>query len=577
MKSNNHPTKGVDREAQPCVVREYQSHPECWDKTGVYLAHDICSARQGPLAVNSFQKLYEFTSWSLYIQALNAMQQTPEDNMMSYFQIAGIHGRPYYAWDGYEQDPSAPLIGYCTHNSVLFPTWHRPYLALFEKILVGHVQTIAKQYRSIQYQTAADNFRIPFWDWASTPTMPDTVITPTIRVNTPSGTKNVTNPLYQYKFQKFPLNDTWFPTDADAQLSRWPTTVRHPDENGTSNEAAANSDLAAKTLMQDVYAVFATVTDYDTMATGSMEGTSFEYVHNVVHYSVGCCGERFVGGHMSSVAYSAFDPIFWLHHANVDRLFAMWEAINPTQFLVPSTDFSGTFTIRQQTNDTVSTFLTPFTTSDGKTPYDSTSSRTTKAFGYSYADIPDLLLTPDQLVKNVTALVNTKYNPGGIFTPKAKKPVNGSRGASKRDRQPQVRDWSVAIQAMNTALGENYAVTITAGIAGKVGEMLVIPPPDAENSTSPITTNHVLSLSDVVMSANVDTQNVTAVVSYLKSNLAWSVTKFDGTPIPNEQVKGLNVRVDDTIVTLPASIEEFPKYGTRTPHTEITTGKAGGA
>lgn len=23
-------------------------------------------------------------------------------------------------------------MGYCTHGSILFPTWHRPYLALFE-------------------------------------------------------------------------------------------------------------------------------------------------------------------------------------------------------------------------------------------------------------------------------------------------------------------------------------------------------------------------------------------------------------------------------------------------------------
>lgn len=26
---------------------------------------------------------------------------------------------------------------------------------------------------------------------------------------------------------------------------------------------------------------------------------------------------------------SAFDPIFYLHHCNVDRLFALWSAINP--------------------------------------------------------------------------------------------------------------------------------------------------------------------------------------------------------------------------------------------------------
>lgn len=41
----------------------------------------------------------------------------------------GIHGRPFVAWDGV----NGPFkTGYCTHGSILFPTWHRPYLALFE-------------------------------------------------------------------------------------------------------------------------------------------------------------------------------------------------------------------------------------------------------------------------------------------------------------------------------------------------------------------------------------------------------------------------------------------------------------
>ena len=90
----------------------------------------------------------------------------------------GIHGRPYIAWDGVNGNYQTvslntqkgsyslhvesrkhttryylPLLseslvsigvhlrvamlmdfaqGYCTHGSILFPTWHRPYLSLFE-------------------------------------------------------------------------------------------------------------------------------------------------------------------------------------------------------------------------------------------------------------------------------------------------------------------------------------------------------------------------------------------------------------------------------------------------------------
>lgn len=36
-----------------------------------------------------------------------------------------------------------------------------------------------------------------------------------------------------------------------------------------------------------------------------------------------------VGGQMGSVAYAGFDPIFFLHHCNVDRLWWNWQRANP--------------------------------------------------------------------------------------------------------------------------------------------------------------------------------------------------------------------------------------------------------
>jgi hypothetical protein len=55
----------------------------------------------------------------------------------SWFQIAGIHGLPYQMWPFKDWDdiPRADedgFGGFCTHSSILFLTWHRPYLALFE-------------------------------------------------------------------------------------------------------------------------------------------------------------------------------------------------------------------------------------------------------------------------------------------------------------------------------------------------------------------------------------------------------------------------------------------------------------
>lgn len=49
-----------------------------------------------------------------------------------FLTFKGIHGRPYRPWGGVQGDNPAGWQGYCTHSSILFAPWHRPYLALFE-------------------------------------------------------------------------------------------------------------------------------------------------------------------------------------------------------------------------------------------------------------------------------------------------------------------------------------------------------------------------------------------------------------------------------------------------------------
>jgi hypothetical protein len=53
----------------------------------------------------------------------------------SHFSIGGIHGLPFVQWEGAggtHPTQGSGWGGYCTHGSVLFPTWHRPYVALYE-------------------------------------------------------------------------------------------------------------------------------------------------------------------------------------------------------------------------------------------------------------------------------------------------------------------------------------------------------------------------------------------------------------------------------------------------------------
>lgn len=57
---------------------------------------------------------------------------TKPDELAADNPLAGIHGVPFVPWNGVQASPGANQSGYCPHSSVLFPTWHRPYLALYE-------------------------------------------------------------------------------------------------------------------------------------------------------------------------------------------------------------------------------------------------------------------------------------------------------------------------------------------------------------------------------------------------------------------------------------------------------------
>lgn len=152
--------------------------------------------------------------WNLYILALKQVQGRPQNMLTSYYQMSGIHGRPFTTWDSVSFAPGQGG-GYCTHDIGIFPTWHRPYLAMYEQVLYNEVQAIAKDpvFRNrAEYQSAASSFRIPYWDWAA-PAQGGKVLPPAVGggaymiLNLPNGTTTVKNPLYQYNFHPLSKND----------------------------------------------------------------------------------------------------------------------------------------------------------------------------------------------------------------------------------------------------------------------------------------------------------------------------------------------------------------------------------
>jgi tyrosinase len=54
-----------------------------------------------------------------------------KSDTLSFYQVAGVHGRPFQSWDNFPT-PLVNAQGFCPHANVLFGSWHRPYLAIYE-------------------------------------------------------------------------------------------------------------------------------------------------------------------------------------------------------------------------------------------------------------------------------------------------------------------------------------------------------------------------------------------------------------------------------------------------------------
>ncbi|KAK0671041.1 hypothetical protein QBC41DRAFT_335569 [Cercophora samala] len=339
--------------------------------------------------------------FNLLVLALKDFQALNESVQTSYYQIAGIHGLPYKPWNGVgsstDWQSTSGFGGYCTHSSILFLTWHRPYLALFEQALYTSIQKIANQFPEgtlrTKYVEAAKTFRMPYFDWASQPpsgssAFPSAFTTPNLQVVDIDGkTKSTANPIYRFVFH--PVNPS--PGNFPTQWSRYPTTVRYPNpRTGQSQDNRVAPILANElaSLRTNVSLLLLSYTNFDAFSfnrwdpsTNPGEFGSLEDVHNEIHDRTGG------GGHMSSLDVSSFDPLFWFHHTNVDRLWAIWQDLNPDNFLSPRPAPYSTFNSTQGESQTKDTPLTPFWDKSATKFWTSEEIKdTTTTFGYAYPE-----------------------------------------------------------------------------------------------------------------------------------------------------------------------------------------------
>jgi len=360
---------------------------------------------------------------ALYFKAMIMFQKMDPSDELSFYRIAGIHGDPDVSWDGVRNPPNPtdpnqdPSTGWwCVHNRANFVTWHRPYLALFEQRLYETMlQVIAQSGLSaadqVPWKTAAQQWRLPYWDWAVKQDylsprnygVPEVFTQQRVTISDFNGSQvQVDNPLWRFvnprkvamgasSMAQFGIRGQ--PWRSLVGTSRCGIFSQTPDPSwvdGANNWQAANVSLEtadwspspdAGPLGEAVYKLL--TPDYSsswesfetTLYTNSDPANfmSVEYIHNYIHGWTGGTSFETGIGHMTDPAVSAFDPIFWFHHCNIDRLGTIFQTLHPNMwYKVPS---KGTGP------------LTPFHQDSRRDFWTSNACRNWKVFNYDYDDL----------------------------------------------------------------------------------------------------------------------------------------------------------------------------------------------
>ena len=568
--------------------------------------------------------------FTLFILAMQQFQAQAQTDATSYYQISGVHGVPRQDYNGVgECSTCTGADGYCTHDSVLFPAWHRAYMALFERQLNAVAVSIANAWPTsgnsvskATMQTAAKNLRMPYWDWAAQPpsgthSLPGVVSSNIITINGPNGQETIKNPLFKYSFTN-PSKLYYSP------FVKWPTTLRYPTSDAataTSNEGSCVTafDNIRASLQDQVYQLFSTCTDYlhfsndDAGSSSTSCSNSLEGIHNTIHTTAGGVPSTTVKtvGHMYYLSTAAFDPLFWLHHCNVDRLFAMWQTINPNSYGASQSAPHNTWTIAQGTTQNANSPLTPFYTDTSASTFWTTNNVKNFAgtFHYTYPEFAD----SDGSATAIQSYVNKLYGPSATATAGSSKrtaipePVGAPEALPTPEPEvsnPLDRRTVPGLVAQNGSTFQYVANIKTPRYAlnGSYFIFLFLGPPASEDPSTWIFDQNLVGPMGVLSQADMMMRNVTAagsipltraltsklsggilndlteaiVAPFLKALLQWRILGPDGSEVDPNSVPGFEVSVYASTATVPSDPGCLPVYSKFFPLKEVTKGKKGG-
>ncbi|MCL9805259.1 tyrosinase family protein [Flavobacterium amniphilum] len=363
------------------------------------------------------------------MRAWKGVKELPADDPNSFFMIGGYHGEPFR---GAGWGNAAYWGGYCNHGNVLFPTWHRIYLLRLEEAL----QSIA----------GCGDVMLPFWDETNEESLKNGIPWALTNEKYELDGVEIDNPLRSFTFPKnivdnisndvvdyskpkgyetvrYPLSGLVGPSDIEntiehnAQFPDYDTNVKILNEN-IVNWLNSYIVVDGKKILTNVnqkyidslyapnFTVFSNTTSSaewnDNLPDGEKPVVALESPHNSIHLAVGGCDipgyDRSpidgANGDMGENDTAGLDPIFYFHHANVDRVFWLWQKKHGfTDKLEIMAEYPGTNTVDSQGPTpgmapnswlTMESPLNPFKKNDGKSYTSLDAINIETQMGYTY-------------------------------------------------------------------------------------------------------------------------------------------------------------------------------------------------
>ncbi|KAF2030837.1 Di-copper centre-containing protein [Setomelanomma holmii] len=563
--------------------------------------------------------------FNVLLLGLQRFQNVSQDNPLSYFSIAGIHGRPFMPWGGVEKDPQGSS-GYCRHSSNIFATWHRPFLALFEERIYQNAQEVISLFPEGEFKNrmseALHSFRLPYWDAAAVPPIgegsyPWCVQRKTIEVELPCGTSTcrgfIANPLYSYVFHPLPVESFRSVPEGSKEEDRWVEwnrTIRNPTAHDATAESqdrvvAINLDWNCDNIRQRTYQMLAMQKNYYNISNNAVKNSqgevvdSLESVHDTLHNTVGN------GGHMWQTQYSSFDPIFWLLHANTDRMLALWQGLHPDSYVTNHSNSLATFATPPKSWADENTPLLPFRCDPSGGFWTSLTVRDHTVFGYTYPELTDLAEN-DTLIHRVNALYgenatsqfswdqNQKHEPdseeptassiSSSTTPQAQRldvqyhyfaNVRAAKGGA--DKAYQVFVYLDADQSSGdaTSSGNSPSMVGFTGFQSTAYHASELSPDEKQETGGVVALTK--ALEEEVRAGQLASLDEVTVASYLQEHMSWRVATADNPGVTAENVPDLQIEVTWAKMT-PPTPSTFPEVleGGFMHLKSATSGKADG-